>query len=778
VATDPQLGYGRDTVNGCVRYIEERDRRIDPVLLCKGLEDPDRLTRQFDAFLLSGRSPWILPYISDQPVVHLDLSEPRSDEICISTDTESIGRLAAELLWNRGMACFGYCDYPAEPQSDSGRRSKARLRGFIQGLEERGIQDAGTSVQCHTLGTAKDILSWMEHLSRPAGIFTFNDSAALEVLQACSLLRLQVPHEIAIVGVDNDQLVCNLSHPSISTVDIDLPGLAYQGLSMLEQMLEGTMPNKPHTIVPVFKTIQRESTGHFSTTVDERLVRAVRYINDHAHLGASVADVVRASRLGQRHLEILFRKHRGRTPQEELIAVRHEHCLKELRVRRAPIEDICSTLGMSHHSVYRNFRRFEGCTPAEYRNYFMGGAAPVRNPGTNKTDIIQIGMLSSFQWQASRDFMEGATAYAQTDPSINLILHDRARFASWTQLYWYDGAIVVSGDEIPDNANPQTPVLYHAYEQNLPGAISMQVDEIDVGLLAGRHFLRKGHRNFAYCAYFDIKPVTPRERKLGLSDRRSRDRQAGFRAAIHHAGLHGTCIHTYFMDTDSRPMIDWLKELPKPIALFCFNDQMATQILLMCQNHGIKVPREIAILGVDNSPGYCRLARPALSSIDIGFPRIGAHTLKNFIAYIRKERPVAERIFPAQMVRERGSTAGIASDDPELGRAVEFIETHFQDAITVDDLAEVAGIGRRLLEMRFKRHLRTTPRRYLLETRLLHAEELLIYSSMRINEIAEQCGFRQTNHFCRAFREHCKATPRVFRNQRGALEHNPITCLG
>ncbi len=252
------------------------------------------------------------------------------------------------------------------------------------------------------------------------------------------------------------------------------------------------------------------------------------------------------------------------------------------------------------------------------------------------------------------------------------------------------------------------------------------------------------------------------------------DRQTGFRNELDRAGLHGTPIHFFSMNS-SDSILDWLIDLPKPAALFCFNDQLSIQVQMMCLNHGIRVPTDIAILGVDNSPGYCRLARPSLSSIDVGFSRIGAHVLKQFAAFIRKERPAENRIFPAQMVHERGSTAGIAIDDPQLSNAVEFIETNFAKITSVEEIAQAAGISRRLLELRFTKHLHSTPYRYLVETRLIHAEKQLIYSTLRINEISDQCCFKQPNHFCRIFREHYGITPTDFRARRGALEFKTDT---
>lgn len=778
MATDPQWGFGRDTIEGCIRYMEATDRRIQPTLLCKDHLYPDCTTEPFDAFLLAGRSPWIVPYISGQPVVHLDLTDPVSGEYSVSTNANDIGWLAADILWNRGTASFGYCTYAAVPHTDLGRRSEARRKAFVHGLAEHGVPHADTCVSPHTLESPQGLLRWVDSLPRPAGIFAFNDTAALEVLQACNLLRLQVPHDVAVVGVDNDQLICNLSHPSITSIDINQTTLAYQGLAMVEQILTGNLPAKRNIRVPVTATVLRESTGHFTTSVDTRLNRAITYIRERAHQNPSVDALVRASGLSHRNLELLFKEQQGRTPQEELILARHTYCLKELRIRHASIEEISAHLGMNNSTFYRTFKKIEGCTPAEYRNYYRGSAAPLREMNRIKTEPLQIGILSSFHWQASRDFMNGVTAYAQTDPGINLILHDYSRFTPSAEQHAYDGAIVVSGDHFPKKSQATMPVVFHAYEQHADETGCRRVDEIDIGRLAGRHFIRKGHRHFAYFTPYEIKQPTPNERAFTLRDQRGLKRKEGLRAALDDAGLQDAPIHTFVMESAKVTLLEWLQSLPKPIALFCFNDQLAAQIQQICQHHNINVPKQIAILGVDNHSGYCKLAQPSLSSIDIGFARIGAHTLKQLVAYLRKKPSIETRAFQAQMVHARGSTAGLAVDDSALCSAVEYIETHFQEPISVNEIAMAAGINRRPLEMRFKKYLRSTPRHYLQETRLIHAEKLLIYSSQRINEISDQCGFKQTNHFCRLFREQYGVTPREFRVQRGALEYNPITRTG
>lgn len=770
VATDPQSGYGRDTIEGCIQYLEEMDSPIELTLICDGFGDPEVLAQPFDAFLLSGRSLWISPYISAaKPVVHLDLPNPQPVEYSISSDADATGNLAADLLWERGVAAFGYCQYYFPPESGAEMCNAGRLQGFQRGLAERGIAEAAARVQRHTLGTTQALLDWIDHLPRPAGIFAFNDKVALEIVQACALLRLQVPHEISVVGVDNDALVCNLMHPSITSIDINLAELAHQGLSVLTHLLEGTAPHNKHAVLPVENAYLRESTGHFSTTVDHRLIRAVRYIHEHAHQGISVADVVKVSGLGHRTLELLFKEQLGRTPQEELIQARHRYCLKELRVNQSSIVDLSADLGMSHSSFYRTFKKMEGCTPAEYRDYYFGGDAPVRQMSRRNPDLIQIGMISSFQWKTSRDFMAGATAFAQTEPGLNLILHDTDRVTSFAEHIWYDGAVVVCGHQYPENANPNTPTIYHSYKQANAAAGNIQVDESDIGRLAGRHFIRKGHVHFAYYIGFDIHEVPPRDAASELLDHRSRDRYEGFRAALDEAGLKDTPIHRYLKETASESCIEWLRSLPKPVALFCFNDQLALQSQMVCLTDGLRVPEDVSILGVDNDPSLCRLAHPSLSSIDVGFARIGAYTLKQFVGCLRKEHPPADRTFPAQMVHARESTAGLAVADPALVLAVAYIEQHFQTPMSVMDVAQAAGIERRPLEMRFKKHLRSTPGRYLQETRLIHAETRLIYSSDRISEIAEQCGFKQTNHFCRVFKQQYGITPREFKAQRGAL---------
>jgi LacI family transcriptional regulator len=292
----------------------------------------------------------------------------------VETDDGAIARLAAEHLLLRGFRHFGYCGDPrfnwsnwreehferliAEAGFDCRiYRSRPRRRGVAPWEQERA-----------------DIAAWIRSLAKPVGVMACYDIRGREVLDVCRQLGASVPDEVAVIGVDNDELLCDLADPPLSSVIPDTHRTGYEAarlLDLLMAMKKGTVPN--HSELPTAHLIKplgirtRDSTDVLATD-DSDLSAAVRFIRAHATQGIKVEDVLRAVPLSRRVLESRFQKLLGRTPHEEITRIQVE------RVKELLTETDLSLSAIAHRAGYRHveymsvaFKRETGQPPSTYR---------------------------------------------------------------------------------------------------------------------------------------------------------------------------------------------------------------------------------------------------------------------------------------------------------------------------------------------------------------------------------------------------------------------------
>jgi LacI family transcriptional regulator len=216
---------------------------------------------------------------------------------------------------------------------------------------------------------------------------------------------------------------------------------------------------------------------------------------------------------------------------------------------------------------------------------------------------------------------------------------------------------------------------------------------------------------------------------------------------------------------------EWLKDLPKPIAIMGADDGRALHVLEAFNDLGISVPREVAILGVDNNVVVCESLLPSLSSVAQNNERVGWEAAAMLDRMLEGKDPgPLDLMIPPQKVVTRMSSDVIAVEDQALLRALGFIREHLAEPVSVEQIARAAGVSRSLLEKRFRTHLGTTITDLIRDQRLKAALKMMVETPMLIKEIAEATGFRRATYFSNVFREQLGETPREWRAQ-----HSP-TC--
>ncbi len=278
---------------------------------------------------------------------------------------------------------------------------------------------------------------------------------------------------------------------------------------------------------------------------------------------------------------------------------------------------------------------------------------------------------------------------------------------------------------------------------DLPSVVS---DDVAVGRLGADYFLRRGFRHFAFHSSTDRQFAQLRF--------------DGFAARVREAG----CDAVDMRGPDS--LANALSILPRPLAVLGCNDTAALAVLDQCRRAGVKVPDEVAVLGVDNDDLIQSLAFPPLSSINMATERIGFEAAVLLERLIQGQPPTADRTFiPPTGVTTRQSSDLVAIADRDVSDAVRFIGEHSGSPIGVREVLGAVPLSRRQLERRFRAAVGRSVLEEINRCRMDRARQLLIETELTIPQVALACGFSTTSYFTVAFRRAVGATPGVYRRQ-------------
>ncbi len=293
----------------------------------------------------------------------------------VETDNRAIARLAADHLLKLGLTELAYCGDPSFGWSRE-RCQEFKACAASHGIEARVYpprrSDGGQGMETQRA----HLLRWVASLPKPVGVMCCYDICGQQVLDACRELGLAVPDQVAVVGVDNDELLCELCEPSLSSVDLDSDRAGFEAARLLDGMMRGrAAPREPILIKPL-RLVARASTVH-PGIADPAVSLALRFIHRHAQQNIRVSQVVAATGLGRRTLEIRFRKRVGRTLHEEIARLRMDHARELLRRLDLTVSQVSRRSGFTHPEYFSNaFRKATGLSPSQYRARVVAGREP------------------------------------------------------------------------------------------------------------------------------------------------------------------------------------------------------------------------------------------------------------------------------------------------------------------------------------------------------------------------------------------------------------------
>lgn len=307
--------------------------------------------------LLKLRIPTIL-------VIH-DLEKSASLPM-IMTDGKSISRMAADHLLSKGFRNYAFCGF------DNLSWSMQRQQYFISYLNKQGFNPA-VFTQLKDPSKRKwekeqiRMAEWLKKLPKPIAIMACNDDRGQHVLEACKIAELRVPEDVAVIGVDNDDLICDLCDPPLTSVALNVEKAGYDAAEALDKQMKGGKI-KPNNILVKPTYVNGRNSTDLLATYDEEVNKAIRFIKQNYRKNIQVSDVVNSTNLSRRNLELRFKKSINRSINSEIRRIRVEHICMLLIETGMSISEIAYSLGFSSvEHISRYFKSEIGTSLRDFR---------------------------------------------------------------------------------------------------------------------------------------------------------------------------------------------------------------------------------------------------------------------------------------------------------------------------------------------------------------------------------------------------------------------------
>jgi LacI family transcriptional regulator len=307
------------------------------------------------------------------PIVLIDPLEealkpgtPFSRLSCTLDDSEQVGRAGADYFLGRGYRHYAYVGEPLN-------RNWSLLRG--ESFRVR-IEEAGAACSVFAVNTSNSeerdaelLADWLRTLPKPVAVLAAMDSRAHQVVDVCAESGLRVPHEVAVLGIDNDELLCTGSTPTLSSIRRDTVACGFMAAQMLDRLMRKETRKRQVMRYGVSEIVTRDSTQPQATPTDPLAQRAREFIRINAGTPIGVPDVIRHLRVSRRLAETRFRAATGRSLLDEMQHARLERVERLLRETDLPLTEVCTRCGYrTDVHLRRLFKRRFGCSMRDYRD--------------------------------------------------------------------------------------------------------------------------------------------------------------------------------------------------------------------------------------------------------------------------------------------------------------------------------------------------------------------------------------------------------------------------
>jgi LacI family transcriptional regulator len=378
--------YGRELLMGIAKYV----RIHGPWSIEFEEGDPaEHFPKWFDRWNWDGivariSTPAMAEVIrrTGVPVVDLSGNLPGFRFPRIRSDEQAVGRLAAEHLLERGFKNFAFCGFNGMDWSDLRRvnfESRVAEAGFACAAFEYAVPTQSLSAsdyEAHGERHEREMMAWLQTLPKPCGLMACNDARGRQVLNCCREVGVAVPDEVAVIGVDKDEIFCELSDLPLSSVILNTQQIGFEAAALLARMMAGEIAGPSSILVKPMGVMARQSTDVLAID-DRHIAAALRHIREQACEGLDVESILKIVPLSRSVLERRFSQILGISPKTEILRVRLNRVCRLLAESDLPLAEVAQKAGFEHPEyMSRLFKKKMGITPGEFRK--QSAAAPAR----------------------------------------------------------------------------------------------------------------------------------------------------------------------------------------------------------------------------------------------------------------------------------------------------------------------------------------------------------------------------------------------------------------
>jgi len=361
---ETSTSYGRALVKGILQYANFATSWIfynEP----RGLWDtlPELSKQNVDGIIMRDTPKnMLLLKLGIPTIVSIRYKRSIKNVPSILSDSNEIGIMAAKYLQDKGFNHFAFSGFDNMPWS------KEREKAFVDTVSPTG--DIAVYRNKQKLSDYKELLylaNWLTSLPKPTGLVACNDVRGANVIEACKLAGIKIPQEISILGVNNDDMICEMTHPSLSSISLNIKKGGYEAAKMLDRLMKGELGQKKDIIIKPRNVVSRMSTSIMATT-DPDIANALHYIAQNNKKHIQVNDVAINVGINRRSLERRFKQVMNRSIYDEIKRVRIDTIAKMLAATDIQISEIAYKMGFNDtHHISRYFKSVKGVSPLNYR---------------------------------------------------------------------------------------------------------------------------------------------------------------------------------------------------------------------------------------------------------------------------------------------------------------------------------------------------------------------------------------------------------------------------
>ena len=284
----------------------------------------------------------------------------------ITSKYELTGQMAADFFLQKGFRNFAFYGYKDVVWSEE------RCMGFRDRVTEKGFGNSFFEYQKQPLENlwyyeSEPLADWIKSLPHPVALMACDDTQGNRIMEVCRVLGIHIPEEISVLGVDNDEIICSLSEPPLSSVSLNIAKGGYEAARLIDKLMQDKESAYEDVIIQPVTIVNRLSTDIYATD-NPAILAALRYIHQNLANKINVEDIVKQVPLSRRLLEVRFRQVTGQSIYQYVSDLRMERFSQLLLAGNEPIADLAMQVGLSDFkTLSRQFKSWKGCTPIEFR---------------------------------------------------------------------------------------------------------------------------------------------------------------------------------------------------------------------------------------------------------------------------------------------------------------------------------------------------------------------------------------------------------------------------